>query len=148
MASYVDSTLINDERVLHRGHVSKWSLAPRILVGFVLLAAFGLGLLVWLWAYIVYKTTELAITDKRVIAKRGLIARDTMEMFLGKVESIQVDQSVLGRMFNYGTVIISGTGVHSTPFRNIADPLGFRKAFMSAADNFSRTAAPAQAPRV
>ena len=88
----------------------------------------------WLWAWIVYTTTELAVTNKRVIAKTGLIQRRTIEMFLEKIESIQVDQSVLGRLFNFGSVVISGTGVHSAPFKSISDPLALRKNFMMAAD--------------
>ncbi|MEO8158755.1 MAG: PH domain-containing protein [Betaproteobacteria bacterium] len=134
MSSYIDDVLINDEQVMYRARISKWSLWPLILGGALLLPLFGAGLLLWLWAWIVYATTELAITNKRVIAKTGLIQRRTIEMFLEKIESIQVDQSVLGRMFNFGSVIISGTGVHSAPFRNISDPLTLRKNFMMATD--------------
>ncbi|HKB84445.1 MAG TPA: PH domain-containing protein [Burkholderiales bacterium] len=134
MSSYVDNVLINDERVVYRARISKWSLWPFILLGLVLLPVYGIGLLFWLWAWIVYSTTELAITNKRVIAKTGLIQRHTIEMFLEKIESIQVDQGVLGRLFDFGSVVISGTGVHSAPFRSIADPLSLRRNFMMAAD--------------
>ena len=134
MSSYVDDVLINDERVMYRARISRWSLWPFILLGVVLLPAYGIGLLFWLWAWIVYATTELAITNKRVIAKTGLIERRTIEMFLEKIESIQVDQSVLGRLFNFGSVVVSGTGVHSAPFKSISDPLALRKHFMMAAD--------------
>jgi uncharacterized membrane protein YdbT with pleckstrin-like domain len=134
VASYIEAVLINDEAIVYRARISKWSLAPHIVVGFLLLPAFGIGLLLWLWAWIAYATTELAITNKRVVAKTGAIQRSTTEMFLEKVESIHVDQSVLGRLFNYGSVIISGTGVRSAPFKNISDPLALRKHFMIAAD--------------
>ena len=135
MSSYVDGVLINDEHVMYRARISLWSLWLPILLGVVTLPLFGVGLLFWLWSWIVYATTELAITNKRVIAKSGLIQRRTIEMFLEKIESIQVDQSVLGRLFDFGSVIISGTGVHSAPFRNISDPLALRKNFMMAADS-------------
>ncbi len=135
MSSYVDGVLINDERVMYRARISLWSLWPFLLGGTLLIPLFGAGLLLWLWAWIVYATTELAITNKRVIAKTGLIQRRTIEMFLEKIESIQIDQSVLGRLFDFGTVVISGTGVHSAPFKNISDPLALRKNFMSAADS-------------
>jgi uncharacterized membrane protein YdbT with pleckstrin-like domain len=149
MSSYVDDVLINDERVMYRARISRWSLWPFILIGVLLLPVgvllvpvhgmgfllWGIGLLFWLWAWIVYATTELAITNKRVIAKTGLIQRRTIEMFLEKIESIQVDQSVLGRLFNFGSVVISGTGVHSAPFKSISDPLALRKHFMMAADD-------------
>jgi uncharacterized membrane protein YdbT with pleckstrin-like domain len=133
MGSYVDDVLISGERVMYRARISKWSLWPLILLGALLLIV-GIGLLFWLWAWIVYTTTELAITNKRVIAKTGLIQRRTVEMFLEKIESIQVDQSILGRVFDFGSVVISGTGVHSAPFRNISDPLSLRRNFMMAAD--------------
>ena len=135
MSSYVDGVLINDEQVMYRARISLWSLWLPILLGVITLPLFGVGLLFWLWAWITYATTELAITNKRVIAKSGLIQRRTIEMFLEKIESIQVDQSVLGRLFDFGSVIISGTGVHSAPFRNISDPLALRKNFMMAADS-------------
>lgn len=134
MSSYVDGVLITDERVLYRARISLWSLWLPILLG-ALTLIIGVGLLFWLYAWIVYRTTELAITNKRVIAKTGLIRRRTIEMFLEKIESIQVDQGVLGRIFDFGSVLISGTGVHSAPFRNISDPLELRKNFMMAADS-------------
>jgi uncharacterized membrane protein YdbT with pleckstrin-like domain len=139
MASYIDQVLINDERVLYRARLSKWSLWPQILFGALLVPLFGIGLLLWLWAWILYATTELAITNKRVIAKTGLIERRTTEMFLEKIESIQVDQSILGRLFDFGSVVISGTGIHSAPFKNISDPLALRRNFMMAADARQRT---------
>lgn len=135
MSSYVDGVLISGEHVIYRARISLWSLWLPILLGAITLPLFGIGLLFWLWAWITYATTELAITNKRVIAKSGLIQRRTIEMFLEKIESIQVDQSVTGRLFDFGSVIISGTGVHSAPFRNISDPLMLRKNFMMAADS-------------
>lgn len=139
MSSYIDAVLINDERVLYRARISMWSLWPYVLFGALLIPLFGVGLLLWLWAWIVFATTELAITNKRVIAKTGLMQRRTIEMFLEKIESIQVDQSVLGRLFNFGSVVISGTGVHSAPFKNISDPLALRRNFMMAADAMRAT---------
>jgi len=139
VSSYIDAVLINDERVLYRARISMWSLWPYVLFGALLIPLFGVGLLLWLWAWIVFATTELAITNKRVIAKTGLMQRRTIEMFLEKIESIQVDQSVLGRLFNFGSVVISGTGVHSAPFKNISDPLALRRNFMMAADAMRAT---------
>lgn len=134
MASYIEQVLIKDETIVYRARISMVSLLPLILLGLIALPLFGLGLILWIMAWIKYATTELAITNKRVIAKSGLIQRKTIEMFLIKIESVQVEQGILGRIFDYGTVTISGTGVHSAPFANIAAPLEFRKNFMAAAD--------------
>jgi uncharacterized membrane protein YdbT with pleckstrin-like domain len=134
MASYVDSVLISGESVLHRGHVSLWPHAWKILLGIVLLPLFGLGLVFLAWVWILYKTTELAITNKRIIAKFGFISRSTIEINLPKVESVQVDQGVMGRMLDYGTIIVAGAGTPNLSIPGAADPLEFRKHFMEASD--------------
>ena len=76
-------------------------------------------------------TTELAVTDHRVIFKRGIIGRYTIEMARSKVESVDVVQSFLGRIFDYGTVLVRGTGGSLEPLRNIEDPLRLRSAIIA-----------------
>jgi uncharacterized membrane protein YdbT with pleckstrin-like domain len=71
-------------------------------------------------------TTEIAVTDKRIIYKTGLIRRHTIEMNMDKVESVDVDQSVSGRIFNFGTILIRGTGSDVEPLRRIENPIEFR----------------------
>jgi hypothetical protein len=71
-------------------------------------------------------TTEFAVTDRRVIYKTGLFSRHTLEMNRSKVESVDVDQPFLGRIFGYGTIILRGTGSTFQPIYHIADPLTFR----------------------
>lgn len=73
--------------------------------------------------------SEFVITNRRIIIKTGFIARSTFEMNLSKIESVNVDQSVSGRIFNYGSITIIGTGGTRETFNNIAHPLEFRKAF-------------------
>ncbi len=134
MTSYIDGALIKDERVMYVGHISLWSLAPLILIGLLTVGLFGFGIVFWIAAYIRYKTTELAFTNKRVIAKFGFISRNTIELNIQKVESIQVQQSVLGRIFNFGTLVISGAGNPQAPILGISEPMAFRRAFMEAQD--------------
>jgi uncharacterized membrane protein YdbT with pleckstrin-like domain len=71
-------------------------------------------------------TTELAVTDRRVIYKSGVFARHTLEMNRSKVESVDVDQSLLGRIFGFGTITVRGTGGSLEPIRMVSDPLTFR----------------------
>ena len=130
MASYVESALTKGEQVVYQGKVSIWSLAPLLLLGFIFLAFYGLGLLFWAAAAIRYLTTELAITNKRVIAKFGLISRSTIEINLQKIESIQVNQGIFGRIFNFGSIVVSGTGNPQAPIPGISSPLQFRRAFV------------------
>ena len=135
MASYIEGALIKDEKVIYTGNISLWSLAPLIILGVLFLAAYGLGLIFFIVAYIRYKTTELAFTNKRVIAKFGFISRQTVELNISKVESIQVNQGILGRIFNFGTLVISGAGNPQAPIPGISDPMAFRRAFMESQDN-------------
>jgi uncharacterized membrane protein YdbT with pleckstrin-like domain len=72
--------------------------------------------------------TEFAVTDRRVISKRGFINRSTNEMNTDKIESVQVDQSILGRLLDYGTVTVRGTGEGLDPIKRIAAPIAFRNA--------------------
>lgn len=132
MSSYVEGVLVPGERVVHAGHVSLWSLSGWLLLGLVLLPAFGLGLVLWGVAYVKYKTTEIALTNKRVIVKKGFVSRQTVEINLAKVESVQVDQTVLGRMLNYGSLVIAGGGIPQAPVVGISDPIAFRRAFVQA----------------
>jgi uncharacterized membrane protein YdbT with pleckstrin-like domain len=100
----------------------RWRAAFEIGAGVFLLFAATTGFR----AFVRRATTELSITSHRVIYKAGLFSRHTIEMSLGKVESVDVDQSILGRIFGYGTVVVRGTGGSLEPIRNIGDPLAFR----------------------
>lgn len=135
MASYIEGALIKGEKVIYAGHVSLWSLTPLIVLGLLTIGFFGLGLIFWIMALIRYKTTELAFTNKRVIAKFGFISRQTVELNINKVESIQVNQGIFGRIFNYGTLVISGAGNPQAPIPGISDPMSFRRAFMESQDS-------------
>lgn len=134
MASYIEDALIKDEKIIYVGKVSLWSLAPLITLGLLTIGLFGLGIFFWVIAFIRYKTTELAFTNKRVIAKFGFISRHTVELNISKVESIQVMQGILGRVFNFGTLVISGAGNPNAPIPGISDPMAFRRAFMESQD--------------
>jgi uncharacterized membrane protein YdbT with pleckstrin-like domain len=134
MTSYVEDALVEGERILHLGRISWWSLAPQLLLGVLLLPLLGLGLVLLVGAFITHRSTELAVTNRRLIVKRGFIRRQTHEMSLSKVESLQVEQGLLGRMLNFGSVHFSGTGASQEPLLGIAEPLAFRKAFIQAQD--------------
>ncbi|WP_137917100.1 PH domain-containing protein [Hydrogenophaga sp. 2FB] len=140
--SYVQSSLTTGETIQHMGKLSLWSMLSLILLGLITLPLFGIGLLFLATAAIRYWTTELAITNKRVIAKTGLISRNTIELNLSKIESIRVDQSIMGRIFNYGSIIVAGAGNPQAPVMGISNPMNFRKAFISAQEGSERRLAP------
>jgi len=132
--SYIDKMLTDGELVIYQAYLSMWSQFVLILVGIVLLPVFGVGLLLLLWAWLKCITTEISVTNKRIISKVGIFNRSTMELRLDKIESIKVDQGIMGRILNFGSITIAGTGGDKTPLESIADPLQFQKQFMSVAD--------------
>jgi len=84
-------------------------------------------LLAFLAPVIDYATSEFGVTNKRVIIKVGFLRRKTLELLLRHVEAISVDQTVMGRFLNYGSVTLTGTGGVREVFHNISAPLEFRK---------------------
>jgi uncharacterized membrane protein YdbT with pleckstrin-like domain len=100
------------------------SSGPIWLLVAIACAIFGVIALISAWVR--RWTTEIDVTSRRIVYKRGLIRRRTIEMNMDKVESVDVDQSILGRLLNFGDITIRGTGVGLEPLRSIDDPLTFR----------------------
>ena len=144
--SYVDKHLVPGEAVEYRAHLH-WIifLAPLFvgLAGAVLLALgavadrgpwaallglalLAIALIVALVRWVVRITSEFAVTNRRVLIKVGVLSRHSLELLLTKVEGIGVDQDLWGRLLDYGTVVVSGTGGTREAFAKIADPLRFR----------------------
>jgi uncharacterized membrane protein YdbT with pleckstrin-like domain len=149
--SYVDNNLMSSENVVYTGKIHWFVFAPGafvVLLAFVFLGmdketGVGpvLGLLFSIFGFAalikaaIYKmTTELAVTSKRVIAKTGFISRNTVELNHQKVESFNVDQSIMGRILGFGTLVVNGTGGGKTPIANIVAPLVFRRQAMEIID--------------
>jgi uncharacterized membrane protein YdbT with pleckstrin-like domain len=149
MSRYISSNLLDGEAVCYTARLSLWALSGHALLA-CMLAGCKVGILVdWLFdlqaplpgmslgtltlvalvaaaAYLKYQTTELVVTNRRVIARFGISRRTTVEILLAKVESVQVVQSILARMLNYGSIVVAGGGMHSAPVPNIARPARFR----------------------
>lgn len=87
-----------------------------------------MGVLKFVHMMIVRATTEIAITNKRLVYKRGLVARYVGEMNIDRIEGVNVLQGVLGRIFGYGRVMVRGMGVGEVVLPPIAEPIKFRKA--------------------
>lgn len=140
--SYVQKVLMPKETIEYQAQVSFWAFLPRILLGVILLWLFtstkylyGLTILpplIWLGVFLEYISTQLVITNQRVIAKFGFIRRSTIELSLSKLESISFEQGVLGRIFNFGSIVVSGMGASQTPIPFISKPMDFRKEVLTA----------------
>ncbi len=146
--SYLDDHLLGGERIVYRARLH-WTIFLTSIVVVLLgiglwillqyiepaysyagLGLAGIGLLLAIGPAIRYVTSEFAVTDKRVLGKVGFIERESDETLLSKIEAIAVDQGVIGRMFGFGTVTITGTGGTQESFlRN------FRPARVPAADS-------------
>ena len=141
--SYTKSHLLPDETIKYRARLHWLPFLPAYLLGafFVAVAVVGFAMETWwlgiaglavaaatfVWIYLAKATAEFCVTDKRVVIKVGFIQRRTVETMLGKVESIGVDQGLVGRVFNFGTILVVGTGGTQDSFRNISNPLEFRR---------------------
>jgi membrane protein YdbS with pleckstrin-like domain len=150
--SYVDKNLMDGEQVCHRARRHWTVFGGPLLIVFagilafagvrlwappewspdnVSIAAFALGsviaLLTAIPAAIDRATSEFAVTNKRVIIKVGWIQRRSVETLLTKVEGIEVHQGICARIFDYGTIVITGTGGSKEPFELIGSPLVFRR---------------------
>ena len=142
--AYVDSSLLPDEQIVYKATL-RWTIFWQcwliILIGIASLIfqpivggfIIFVGLLVGLRKFIEYKTSEFAVTTKRVIIKVGVFRRRTLELLLRQVEAISVEQTVLGRMLGFGSVTLTGTGGVREVFHNISSPLEFRRQIHSQA---------------
>ena len=151
MARYIDEILQPGERVLYSTNehwvyflpaIGAWIAAVAFLVLWRLAAADALalvclafaavaGLAALYWtatAWFHCWTTETDVTNMRVVHKTGFIKRETFEMSLDKVESVDVNQSILGRLMNYGDLTIQGVGEGKRTITTITSPLAFRNA--------------------
>ena len=118
MGSYVKHNLISGEEIVYQTKLH-W----KIFFTLKALLTLFVSPIIQRW------TSEFAITNKRIVIKTGLISRQSLEINLSKVESINVEQTFFGRMLGYGTIVVRGTGGTQEPFPNISHPLMFRRRF-------------------
>jgi uncharacterized membrane protein YdbT with pleckstrin-like domain len=154
--SYVDSNLVAGETVIYETRLHWTVMLGHIIFGCLLLGLPGVVLLYYalnqtgmesesvhimegggiallvgcvvaiLMGRVRRNATEMAVTNRRVVIKTGLVGRRTVELMLTKVESIEVSETAFGRMLGYGTIVVIGTGGTPEPFRRVAHPLEFR----------------------
>ncbi len=150
---YAEHNLISGEQITFRGRVHWTALVTSVVpaMALIILAiAVVIGAFSWDHSYrtllliaaaVIFlassvvvlvgtmkrRAAEFVVTNKRIIAKVGIVEKQTAEIFLNKVESIGVDQNLRGRMMGYGTVTVRGTGGSIESFNRIADPFEFRR---------------------
>ena len=163
MASYIDRSLGDGETVILRAHFHwlyalgawLWIIVPLAglavaalqairdpanqaswhTVAIAVVVLLVVGLCVFLKLMVRKWTTELGVTSHRFVEKYGLLTMRTNEIALPNIEGVKIHQNFPGRIFNYGTVRIEGTGVDSVTTPQIADPVGFVRAIQTAKEH-------------
>jgi Bacterial PH domain len=143
--SYIDDHLLEDERIVHRTRPHWIMFAGPLALGvsglalgialqltqhdywYVGAGVVALALVLALGPWLRYISSEFAVTDKRVLARLGLIQRHSLETLLTKVEAIGVEQDLTGRLLGYGTIVLTGTGGTRETIAKIPEPLEFRR---------------------
>ena len=120
MGNYINNNLIKDEYLIYETNYH-WILYFNHLIPSII----TLGI----YPYLISKFSEFGITNKRLIIKTGIFSRKTLELNLSKIESVNVNQSIFGRILGYGSIGVIGTGGTSENFLSIKNPLEFRRKF-------------------
>jgi len=141
-ASFTGENLATGEVIVYRAHrhwiLFMWALVLTIIWALFFFTGgpdlymvrwytFGLALIAWIVSYIVMRSTEFVITNRRVTTKTGIVKRNSLETLLEKVETVGVHQGLMGRLLGYGDVTVSGTGGSHEVFKTIAHPLELRR---------------------
>ena len=129
--SYVEKTLGPDEEIIYRGRFP-WVYTFGSWMALLLLGVFIIGIIIFIERTVRKATTEIAVTNRRFVVKTGFISRKTQEVALEKIEEIKLTQSFWGRILDYGTLDIRGTGVGNIQLPSIDEPLTLRKAINTA----------------
>ncbi|HEY7890355.1 MAG TPA: PH domain-containing protein [Steroidobacteraceae bacterium] len=164
--SYIEASLVPGETIVYQTRLHWVVMLGHILLGLVLLAGAGAlagyllnqprlsisrehlvqggaaallacGVIAIVAGMVRRNATEMAVTTRRVVIKQGLVNRKTIEMLLNKIETIEVNETMTGRMLGYGSITMVGTGGTSEPFHKIAHPLQFRGAVQQELEKLS-----------
>ncbi len=128
---YIDSSLASGETILKRGAwpgvfwLGAW--AALIFLGIIVV-----GIFIFLRSVIIMSSTDFAVTDRRIILKRGWLNRRTQELAVESVEGVSLEQSLIARLFGYGRIVVTGTGDAVIVFPPMANPVEFRRAIETA----------------
>jgi uncharacterized membrane protein YdbT with pleckstrin-like domain len=139
---YIEENLLPGEEVVQRARLHWIVFVKATVVALIGLAlvfiqpivgvvVIGVGVIMAVPPWLERLTSEFGVTSRRVIIKVGLFQRRTLELLIRQVEAISVDQSVTGRLFNFGTITLTGTGGVRETFHNISNPLEFRRSIQS-----------------
>lgn len=125
--SYIEESLSSGEEIVATFRLHWFSRLPMVLWIILALPTLGLTLILAGYEFVRLRCIEQGLTNKRVVFKKGIISRSTEEMKLKSVETVEIEQGVLGRVFGYGEVKITGRGISDVVFKGVADPIAVKK---------------------
>lgn len=125
--SYIEESLSSGEEIVATFRLHWFSRLPMVLWIILALPTLGLTLILAGYEFVRLRCIEQGLTNKRVVFKKGIISRSTEEMKLKSVETVEIEQGVLGRIFGYGDVKVTGRGISDVVFKGVADPIAVKK---------------------
>jgi len=151
MSLYLDRYLTTQEKLVYRTGLHWIVFSPALffslafvivvnvqkLDGIMLFASVVVSLGLWVYAYLRFLTTDFVITNQRILVKVGWVRVRVAELSLGRVEGVRVEQSILGRIFDYGSIIVTGVGGSYNGLESVDQPKAFSQALQSLVSNTS-----------
>ncbi|MEH6499461.1 MAG: PH domain-containing protein [Pseudoalteromonas distincta] len=125
--SYIEDSLSDGERVEALFQLHWFARVPMIIWIILAIPTLGITLLLALYEYLKLRSIEQGVTNKRVILKTGFISRHTEEMKLNSIETVEIRQGVMGRMFGFGTIEVTGRGLSDVIFKGVDDPMAVKR---------------------
>ena len=124
---YIQDSLSDGEQVKELFKLHWFSKVPMIIWIILAIPTLGLTLLLALWEWLKLRSIEQGVTNKRVIFKTGIISRKSEEMKISSIETVEIVQGVMGRVFGFGNVVVTGRGISNLVFKNINDPMDVKR---------------------
>ncbi|MDO3523604.1 PH domain-containing protein [Ralstonia pseudosolanacearum] len=134
MGSFVENSLIPGEKVEMRATITWLSQFWYFVFAIALIMTVIFPVILILFAVINVTSTELAVTNKKIIGKAGFIRRVSIDLPLDKLESVNISQGIIGRIFGFGRITVRGVGGNSVAIPYIKSPMDFRRVVMSLLD--------------
>jgi len=124
---YIEESLSAGEQLV--GFIRLHWIARSWMVLWIVLAipTVGVTLILALYEYLRLRSIEQGVTNKRVVYKKGIISRKSEEMKLNSIETVEIDQGIIGRLFGFGDVTVTGRGLSNVIFKTVDDPMAVKR---------------------
>ena len=129
--SYIEDSLSDGEEIKELFKLYWFSKIPMIIWVILALPTFGITLLLAIWEFLRLRSIEQGITNKRVILKTGIISRNSEEMKISSIETVEIIQGISGRIFGFGSIKVTGRGISDLVYKNIDSPMEVKKTIES-----------------